>query len=214
MTDSDTPQEAPYGPQTAAITRLLSLARAMTPEQAERLADVLDAAWGAALDAALDAKRDAKRDAMWGALWEATRVALWEAKRDTTLDAMWGAPWDPMWYSMRGAALALLVWDLIGQHGLTQDHLNRLIGPAKAVFGDQIIPADDRPLFGSRTAILNEIARIIDGAPGPGRADEIDISLVADWAYGADPVTGQWVQIVTWAEFWQIVFDARKAAKP
>jgi hypothetical protein len=67
----------------------------------------LAAAW----DAALAAARDAARDAAWDAAWDAAR------------DAAWDAAW------------ALVVRDLIGQHGFTAEHYQLLTAPWAAVMG-------------------------------------------------------------------------------
>lgn len=55
-------------------------------------------------------------------------------------DAAWGAAWDVAW----GAARALVVRDLIGQHGFTQDHYDILARPWRAAIGP--LHPDDGPL--------------------------------------------------------------------
>jgi hypothetical protein len=102
--------EATFGPNWALIRTVVNQAAALTEDQAKRLAAARDAAWAAA--------RDAARDAAW--------AAAWAAARDAARDAAWAAA--------RDAALAVPVRDLIGQHGLTQEHYELLTGPWRAVF--------------------------------------------------------------------------------
>ena len=70
----------------------------------------------------------------------AARGAAWDAARD----AAWGAAWDAAWYAARDAAWALVIRDLIGQHGFTQDHYDTLTGPWRRVIGP--VHPDDAPL--------------------------------------------------------------------
>ena len=58
--------------------------------------------------------------------------------------AAWGAAWDAAWGAVRGAARALVVRDLIGEHGFTQDHYDLLTGPWRRVIGP--VHPDDAPL--------------------------------------------------------------------
>ena len=102
------------GPQGRQIAALIDRASRLTGDELERLVAALDAAW----DAALDAARDAARDAAWAAAW----AAAWDAARDAARDA----------------ALALVVADLIGQHGLTQQHVDTLLAPWRDVIGDPL----------------------------------------------------------------------------
>ena len=64
---------------------------------------------------ALDAAWVATLDAAGAAAWNAAGAAAWDAARD----AAWGA----------------VVSDLVGQRGLTQDHLDTLMGPWVRVLG-------------------------------------------------------------------------------
>ena len=52
------------------------------------------------------------------AAWVAVRVAVMDAAMDAVMDAAWG----------------LVVKDLIGRHGFTQQHYDTLTGPWRAVF--------------------------------------------------------------------------------
>ena len=118
VTDEDLAET--FGPQWAAIVALIRRAAALT----EREAQDLDAAWDATRDAA----------------WDATRGATRDATRDAARDAAWVAAWD----ATRGATRALLVRDLIGQHGFKQHHYNTLVAPWVKVAGP--VHPDDQAL--------------------------------------------------------------------
>ena len=118
VTDEDLAET--FGPQWAAIVALIRRAAALT----EREAQDLDAAWVAAMDTARDAA------------WDATRDAAMDTARDTARDAAWDAT--------RDAAMALLVRDLIGQHGFKQHHYNTLVAPWVKVAGP--VHPDDQAL--------------------------------------------------------------------
>ena len=96
-----------FGPQGPHVVALIARAGGITADEAERLA--------AARAAARDAARAAARDAAWAA----ARAAAGDAAR--------AAAW--------AAASALVVRDLIGQHGLTQDHYAILTRPWRTVIG-------------------------------------------------------------------------------
>ena len=59
---------------------------------------------------------------------DAARAAAWDA----AWDAAWGAAWDAAW----DAAWAAVVSDLVGHHGLTQEHVDTLMAPWVQVLGD------------------------------------------------------------------------------
>ena len=111
-----------YGPQTTQIEALLERARNLTDEETEAIREAREAreaqdawvAWGTA--------RPADRDAAWEAAWE----AAWAA---------WDADWEAAWYAARYAVLALVVRDLIGQNGFTQEHYDMLVAPWESVMG-------------------------------------------------------------------------------
>jgi len=96
-----------YGPQTAQIEALLERARNLSDKETEALRD----AWHA-------------RAAAWAAAW----VAAWAAW------AAWDAGREAVW-AARDAVLALVVRDLIGQHGFTQEHYDTLVEPWETVMG-------------------------------------------------------------------------------
>lgn len=102
-----------FGPQWRQIVWLVRAAAALTPEEARRLDAARDAARAAARNAARAAASAAARDAARGAAWDAARGAA--AARD--------AAWD----AARAAASALVVADLVGQHSLTQEHVDLLL---------------------------------------------------------------------------------------
>ena len=110
-----------FGPQWEHVVALVRRAAVLTEDEAKALAAArVDwNAWDAARDASWGAIRDAARDASWNASWNAVRGAVRGAARD----AAWGA------------ALTLVVRDLIGQHGFTQEHYDALTGPWRTVIG-------------------------------------------------------------------------------
>ena len=97
------------------VVALIARARVLTAGEAERLAAARYVAWGAA----------------WAAAWAAARDAARAAARDAARDAAWAAARD----AARDAAVALVVRDLIGQHGLTQGHYDTLTRPWRCVVG-------------------------------------------------------------------------------
>ena len=89
----------------------------------------LTVAWGAARGGAWDAALDTARIAAWdaadrAAMRDAVQVALRVAAQSVAPPGVAAA-----WY----AALAVVVADLVGQYGLTREHLDTLTAPARAV---------------------------------------------------------------------------------
>ena len=117
-----------YGPQTTQIEALLDRVRNLTDEEAEALSDAV---------------RFADPD-FWGA-WNATQIAAWDAARtagrDAARDAAWVAAWnaagDAAWEAIWDAVQALLVRDLVGQHGFTQEHYDTLVALWESVMGTE-----------------------------------------------------------------------------
>ena len=112
-----------YGPQTVGIEALLERVCNLTDEEVQALRDAgLDATWGAA----------------WGAAWRAAS----DAGRKTTLNAAQYIVLD----AALDAARALVVRDLIGQHGFTQAHYDTLVGPWESLMGSEWtrLNGDDR----------------------------------------------------------------------
>lgn len=121
-----------YGPQTAQIEALLERVRNLTDDETQALAaawaaawrawdawDAWVAAWLTAWDARVAGRVAAVRDA---AAWDAEDAA--RATRDAAR-------------ATRDAVLALVVRDLIGQHGFTQAHFDTLVGPWESVLGTE-----------------------------------------------------------------------------
>ena len=148
-----------FGRQWAQVVALVRRAAVRTAEEAELLAGAWAATRGAARDAAWRAARDtawrAARDTAWRATWRAAQdaaqnaawAAAWAAAQDAAWGAAWGAVQDAAWTATRNvardtaqdaardAASALVVRDLIGQHGFTQAHYDALVGPWALVIG-------------------------------------------------------------------------------
>jgi hypothetical protein len=133
-----------FGSQTEEIEHLLVLVHDMSIEQAQEFASVgqstgsddQDEPWLTAWVAASDAD---DRAACQDRSRRTISTAMWDAMRDAALDTAWykdqGPARDAAWDAVRDAALALMVWDLVGQYGLTQDHVETLIEQAERVFG-------------------------------------------------------------------------------
>ena len=116
-----------FGPNGSQVPAFIRRYEQMTLDEADRLSAAwvaaMDAARDAAWDAAMVAARVAARGAARGAAREAARVAA----RVAAMDAARVAAWD--------AARALIVADLIGQHGFTQEYFDLLVGPWVEVMG-------------------------------------------------------------------------------
>ena len=124
-----------FGPQGPHVAALIARAGSLTAGEADRL----PAAWAVAWDAAWVAARSAARDAARDATWAAARVAAGAAARATARAAAGAAArvaaGAVAGAAARDAAVALVVRDLIGQHGLTQDHYDTLTRPWRTVIG-------------------------------------------------------------------------------
>jgi hypothetical protein len=123
----EVPVERSFGPNGSAVLAIVRQAESMTPEQGQRLAVALNSY----------PARYAARAAAWNAAQYATaRYAAWDAARDAAARGpARHAAWDVRDNSL--AALAAVVADLVGQHGLTQDHIDTLMAPWHAVFGKE-----------------------------------------------------------------------------
>lgn len=111
--------EVTFGPQWEPVVALVRRAATLTADEAKRLDAALVAAWDAASDAA------------WAAAWAASRDAARAAARVAASDAARVAARD----AASDAARALVVRDVIGQHGFTVDHYRTLTGPWATVIG-------------------------------------------------------------------------------
>lgn len=122
-----------FGPNGVRVVALLERVSRITKTEAEQLYAARDAAWGAAWGAAWDAAWDVVGDAARDAAWYAAWVAVGYAAR---YYAVRGAARDAARVAARNAAEALVVEDLIGSHGFTQDHFDVLAGPWREAIGE------------------------------------------------------------------------------
>jgi hypothetical protein len=136
MTNDDL--SATFGPSWALVISVIRRAATLSVEELERLdaaGDAGDAAWNAAWNAA----RGAAGAAAWNAAWNAAQDAAWDAARDAARDTARGAARDTARDTARGAAQdaagAASLTDLVGQHGLTQQHVDTLMAPWIHVLG-------------------------------------------------------------------------------
>ena len=120
MTDRTRPPWADL-PHAAAITALL-----------DELGDLTDAE-AKAMAAARLATRAAAPVAEWGAAWRVMWTAADGARRGMTRVAVRDTALAIAGPAARDAALALVVADLVGQYGLTREHLDTLTGPARTI---------------------------------------------------------------------------------
>ena len=124
-----------FGPQGEAVLRVVERAGRLTVDEA----DALSAAWSAARSAAESAARSAAESAAWYAAWSAARSAArsaaesaaWSAARSAAESAAWSAARS----AAESAAWSAAVADLVGQHGLTQEHIDLLRKPWADVIG-------------------------------------------------------------------------------
>jgi hypothetical protein len=119
--------EQRFGPNTAAIERVLAQIESATPEQIDALAAGFGEAYSVAYSVAYDAAFTAARD----------------AARGTAFPVAWGAVWtgalraqEAALFAACDAVLALAVAHLVGQFGLTREHVETLMGPYSSVFTD------------------------------------------------------------------------------
>jgi len=107
-----------FGPNGKHVVALLRQAERMTDDQAGRLAPAGSAAW---------------YDARYAAWYAA---AGYDAGMSAAMSAGYDAAGYDAWYAARSAAMALMVADLVGQHGLEQHHIDTLLSPWVSVMGD------------------------------------------------------------------------------
>ena len=116
-----------FGPQGLHVATLIARVRAITAGEVGRFDAVWNAVRKSAWFAASKAAGVAGRESAWIAASESAWVAASKAARVTASDAVWGAVWD--------AARALVVRDLIGQHGFTQAHYDTFTLPWRTTIG-------------------------------------------------------------------------------
>lgn len=121
-----------FGPQWEPIVALVRRVATLTADEARDVA--------VARVATRDAAWDDARASAWG--------VAWDAKRDVAGTAVWDVIWVVAPYAAGNAAgdaaRALVIRDLIGQHGFTQAHYDILTSPWRKVIGP--VHPDDAPL--------------------------------------------------------------------
>ena len=117
-------------PQGEYIVALIGRAKNLTGMEAANLSSVWSDTW-------CDAWYDA-RDASWYAAQDAFRSSAWFSAQDVAQYATEYAAGD----AAGGAAVALVVRDLISPDGFTQEHYDILTGPWRQIIGP-IHPDDD-----------------------------------------------------------------------
>ena len=113
VTDADLADT--FGPQWEQIVALIRRAAIMAPADVQQVT------------APRPVVRAAARVTARSAALAASRTPAWAAAVAAARDVAWDAAW--------AAAAALVVRDLIGQHGFTQDHYDALTGPWRTVIG-------------------------------------------------------------------------------
>jgi hypothetical protein len=121
-----------YGPNTAQVERLLARVRALTPEEAERMAREYD-----------DARYSfgiTRSNALVDAAWTAARRAGLDVEMNTALNDVRSAAWRSAWYGPRSrtgaawaaqdAVCALVVRDLV-----SKTDFDVIAGPWASVIG-------------------------------------------------------------------------------
>lgn len=139
MTESD------FGPNGDAVERIIRRAERLTREEIGALYSVRAEAWSDAQYAAwFDVQDDAVRYSSRAAAWYAARgdgrQNAWAVAGDAAWTATRADAQDTFRYNARAAtwyaAAAQVVADLVGQYGLTQDHIDTLMAPWNAVIGE------------------------------------------------------------------------------
>ena len=116
-----------YGPQHEQIVAMIERTRTLTEEEIAALDDAWYVSlWNATMPPAREASRAARRggarESAWESAWEAAEHSRWRAD----------------------AVCALVLRDLIGQYGFTQDHYDLLTGAWRTAIG--AIHPDDKDL--------------------------------------------------------------------
>ena len=145
MTDRPRPRWADL-PHSNEISALLDALRTLSPDEAEVLsASWWAAAWGDGWGDLNDAEAEALAVAR-----SAARADAWAAARFATVGAVRASGARiSSWDAAMGAALALVVADLVGQHGLTRERLYVLTAPARVV--PRLASVIDRALPGGES---------------------------------------------------------------
>ena len=131
------------GRTEAEVLDWLRTAEPITPTE---LAEVFGPQWEQVCALVLRAARLTRGESSaLGAARGAARGAAWDAAWDAAWYAAWYAAWDEAWDAARGVAGALVVRDVIGTHGFTQDHYDTLTRPWRTAIGpvhpdDEVLP--------------------------------------------------------------------------
>lgn len=129
--------EAKYGPNWRAVDVVVQKVARATQEQIGRLGAGRDSAWTVAQDVALDAADAGVLACGRLSAWNAAGTAALRAVRSpggiVALDATWSAV-----RPATAAATAVVMKDLIGQHGFTQEHYDTMTRAWLEVFGDPL----------------------------------------------------------------------------
>ncbi len=128
-----------FGPNGAAVVDVMSKVETWDQVTDPARWTAAKAAWYAARDAAHTARHTARytaRHTARDAAWDVARDTAWDVARDvaryTARDAAGYTAIDAAGYAAWDAATAAVVADLVGQHGLTQQHLDALTAPFEA----------------------------------------------------------------------------------
>jgi len=126
ITDDDLART--FGPQWSEIIDMIRRAAGFTRDELGKL-NVAWPKWSAARHAAEKSAWSAAAESARESARPAARLAAGEAVREARSDA-WSAAGE-----VRSAAAALVVRDLIGQHGFTQEHYDELTRQWRTVIG-------------------------------------------------------------------------------
>lgn len=137
VTDADLADT--FGPQWEQIVALVRRAAVLTTDELKRLSAARATAQDDAQDDAQDASQYiARRAARYNAWYTAWAAACGAAQDHAQYDAQYD-DWYDGWYNaqdaVRAAARGLVIRDLIGQRGFTQQHYDLLTQPWSKVIG-------------------------------------------------------------------------------
>ena len=190
-------------PQGPALVALFQRCNSLTADEVRSLraaryaarVAAWDAAWDTARDTARDAAWDTARVAAWDTAWDTALRAAWYAAWDTARDAAWYAAWDTARYTAGYAAWAVVVRDLIGQHGFTQEMYDTLTGPWRKVIGPvhpddvdlRTVTALSQPLEFEKQ--LRDVARLDAGWVFDTLLDEVGIDPLEEFCAESRPTS-------------------------
>jgi hypothetical protein len=123
-----------FGPQHDQVVSLLERARVLTADEIVRLREVWLASGGPSENVAIAASESGRLDPFVAA-GDAAKVAAAQACRAIEGPVADERSWDFAWYAVRDSAQALVVRDLVGQHGLTVEDYDGTTAPWRTVVG-------------------------------------------------------------------------------